>query len=120
MKKILKTATVIGSALPFLAFAQTTFRSILGTIGNLINTLIPILIAAALAWFIYGVIKFITSKDGDGKKEARGIVINGIIGLFIIVSVWGLIGVIQTSFGVGTGGNLDSSQIPGVNLNNSF
>ena len=114
MKNLVKGAAVAGSVLPFLALAQTTAGSILGVIGGFINALIPILIAAALAYFIYGVIKFIMASDADKKKDARGIVINGIIGLFVIVSVWGLVGVIQSTFGVGTGATLDSSQIPGV------
>lgn len=117
MKHLLKFGTLALATMPLLASAQTTFGTILGTIGNLINTIIPILIAAALAYFIYGVIKFVIASDSDEKGKARGIVINGIIGLFVILSVYGLIGVIQSSFGIGTGGTLDSSQIPGVQLN---
>lgn len=117
MKHLFKAGTLAAATMPFLAFAQTTFGTILATIGNLINTLIPILIAAALAYFIYGVIKFVIAKDADEKGGARTIVIQGIIGLFVILSVFGLIGVIQSSFGIGTGGTLDSSQIPGVQLN---
>lgn len=116
MKHLLKVGTLAAATMPFLAFAQTTFNTILGTIGSLINTLIPILIAAALAYFIYGVIKFVIAKDADDKGAARTIVIQGIIGLFVILSVFGLIGVIQSSFGIGTGGTLDSSQMPGVQL----
>lgn len=117
MKHLLKAGTLAAATMPFLAFAQTTFSTILGTIGNLINTLIPILIAAALAYFIYGVIKFVISKDADDKGAARTIVIQGIIGLFVILSVFGLIGVIQSSFGIGTGGQLNDSMIPSVQLN---
>ena len=116
MKHLLKAGTLAVVTMPFLASAQTTFSTILGTIGNLINTIIPILIAGALAWFIYGVIKFMITNDSDEKGKARTIIIQGIIGLFVILSVFGLIGVIQSSFGIGTGGTLDSSQIPGVQL----
>ena len=118
MKNTFK-ALVFGAAFAgsFNAFAQTTFSTILGTIGGLINQIIPILIAGALAYFIYGVIKFVISSDADDKEAARKVVVQGVIGLFVIVSVWGLVGVVQSTFGVGTGSSLNSSQIPGVQLN---
>lgn len=117
MKKLFKGALFVSATTGALAAsAQTTFGSILGTVGGLINTIIPILIAAGLAYFIYGVVKFIMSKDGDEKGTARKIMINGVIGLFVIVSVWGLIGVIQSTFGIGAGGTLNQSQIPGIQL----
>lgn len=116
MKNIFK-ALVFGAIIaPTLANAQTTFTTILGTIGGLINQIIPILIAGALAYFIYGVIKFVISSDADDKEAARKVVVQGVIGLFVIVSVWGLVGVVQQTFGIGTGSSLNSSQIPGVNL----
>lgn len=110
---------IVGGAIfltPFLAFAQTTFGTILGTIGGFINALIPILIAAGLAFFIYGVVRYVIAKDGDDKKKATGIIINGIIGLFVILSIWGLVGVIQSTFGIGTGATLNQAQMPGVCL----
>lgn len=121
MKKIVKNAAFVGllaatAAVPSMAAAQTTFGTILGTIGGLINTIIPILIAGALAYFIYGVIKFITASDGDAKGDARKVVIQGVIGLFIIMSVWGLVGVIQATFGVGSGGNA-ATNAPSFDVN---
>ena len=100
-----------------IAFAQTNFGTILATIGGLINQIIPILIAGALAYFIYGVVRFVISSDSDDKEAARRVVVQGVIGLFVIVSVWGLVGVVQSTFGIGTGSTLNQSQIPGVQLN---
>ena len=117
MKHLLKSTALLAVLAPFAASAQTDFSSILGVIGGLVNTIIPILIAAAIAYFIYGVVRFVIASDADDKGKARSIVIQGIIGLFVIVSVWGLVGVIQNSFGLGTGGSLSGDQIPGVQLN---
>jgi hypothetical protein len=117
MKNTFK-ALVFGTAVAgsFQAVAQTSAGTILLTIGGLINQIIPILIAGALAYFIYGVIKFVISTDSDDKESARKVVVQGIIGLFVIVSVWGLVGVVQTTFGIGTGGSLNQNQLPGVLL----
>jgi len=113
MKKFV-TGSLLAAA-PLLAFAQgTSAFTILGVINQIMRIILPMLILAALIYFIYGVVQFVISKDADDKAKAREIVIRGIIGLFVIVSVWGLIGIIQTTFGVGGGGTLDSSLIPNV------
>jgi len=117
MKTLLKSTALLAVVAPIAAFAQTSFGSILGTIGGLINTIIPILIAGAIAYFIYGVIKFVIAEDADDKGKARSVVIQGIIGLFVIVSMWGLVGVVQNTFGIGVSGELGRDQIPGVQLN---
>ena len=92
---------------PVLAFAQTaasgpgTFGYILQTIGGYINILIPLAIAFAVFEFIRGVIKYITSGgEAKGREEARNTIIYGVIGLFAIVSVWGLVRLISKSAGL--------------------
>jgi len=114
MKKIITGAFL--AFVPVLAMAQTTIFSILGVVKNFLDIAIPILITAALAYFIFGIIKYVVAADADDKAKARDIVVRGILGLFIIVSVWGLIGIIQSTFGVGAGGSLNREQIPGVSF----
>ena len=114
MKKIITGAALSAFALPIIAFAQTTIFSIMGVVSNVLNILIPILITAALVYFIWGVISYVIAKDADDKEKARSVVTRGILGLFIVVSVWGLIGIIQSTFGIGAGGQLTGEQIPGV------
>lgn len=109
----------IGTALtlPGLAFAQgANAFSILGTIGNIMQILIPLLITAALLVFIYGVVRYVISKDEEGTSKAKSIIFRGLIGLFVILSIWGLVGVIQSTFGIGAGGDLDSNNIPGISF----
>lgn len=111
MKKLSMTLmSVFAFFAPVFAFAQiqqqtgATAGSILGTINNLLNWLIPILITLAIVYFIWGVIRYVFSKEDDDKKAARSIMINGLIGLFVILSVWGLIAVIGNTFGISQGG----------------
>lgn len=114
MKKFITGAALSALALPMIAMAQTTLFSILAVIRNVMDILIPLLITGALIFFIYGVIQYITAKDGDAKEKGRKVLVQGVLGLFIIVSVWGLIGIIQSTFGVGAGGVLTQEQLPGV------
>lgn len=97
---------------PGLAFAADV-ESILSEISSIINLIIPLLIAIALIVFIVGVIKYITAgADEEKRKEARNTIIYGVIGLFAIVAVWGLVGVISSTFGIDTGGSIDIPQLP--------
>lgn len=62
----------------------------------------PLLISISVIVFIVGVIRFIASGDDSGKREeGRNFILYGLVGLFVIVSVWGLVGVLQGTFGLG-------------------
>ena len=117
LKKFIASLGFVAGFLPVLVLAQVstapgTLGGVLSTIGNLLNFLIPILIAAAVVYFIWGVISYVTAKDEEKQKESRKVMISGIIGLFVIVSIWGIIGLLTRTFGIGTGGG--PSGIPQV------
>jgi hypothetical protein len=97
MKKLALSTALF--ALPMVAFAQTP-TNLLGLInlaGTVLNALIPILIAVALIAFFWGLVVYIW-KHGE---EGRQIMVAGIVGLFIMVSIWGIIRLVQNTLGVG-------------------
>lgn len=112
---------IIGLSLfaPFLAFAATApdASTIIGKVGTLINQIAPILFALAFIWFLWNIVKYIEAGGGDAKARdlARDNIIYAIVLLFVMVSVWGLIGVIQTTFGV-NGGTAPAIQPPAVTI----
>jgi len=112
MKKLF-TGTILAAA-PLVMFAQANAFSILGTIRDIVQFIIPILITGALAYFIYGIILYVIAKDADEKGKATGVVTRGIIGFFVILSIWGLVAIIQSTFGIGSGGTVGPDNIPGV------
>lgn len=73
---------------------------VLARIQQLLNTVMPILIAIAVVWFIWGVISYVISGDEDKKSEARDHIIKGLIGLFIILSFWGIVALINNTLGI--------------------
>lgn len=98
-------------AVPGFAFAQTV-GSILGTVQRIFDALIPLLITLAVIYFFWGVAQYILKSDNEeGRREARNIMLYGLIALFVIVGVWGLVGVIAETFGVQTGGSADIPSI---------
>lgn len=105
MKKLL-TASSLFFALPLLALAQTppavgTLEQIVQGIGRIVETLIPILLALALVVFFWGLIRYIfVDKGGEGANKAKGLMLWGLIALFVMVSVMGIIRLAQQTLGV--------------------
>ncbi len=109
MKKIFSIGAVL-AGFPMFAFAGDAF-SVLTVVNQILATIIPILITFAVVWFIWGVIQYTISSDEEAKKGARNKIIQGLIGLFIIVAFWGIIRLITNTFGVGPE-QLNQSAIP--------
>ena len=100
---------------PMVAMAQTDAADIVDTIGGLITSITPIIVALALLYFFWGLAKYVLSAgDEDKKTEGRNVMIWGIIALFVMVSVWGLVQVVASTLGVSTGDS--SGNIPSVEL----
>jgi len=91
---------------PFLALAEAVtgplgqFKTLVANIGIVISSLVPILIALAVAWFIWNVIRYTIAADESKKSEAKSQMIWGIIALAVIVSMWGLVAWLQNLFGI--------------------
>ena len=87
-------------ALPGAAAAQN-FLQTLSVINTAINALIPILISLAIVLFFWGVIRYIVNLGDEGKRqEAIQLMIWGVIAIFVMVSIWGLIRLLQGTFQV--------------------
>ena len=79
---------------------NTTLATILCKLSVLINTVIPILITLGVVYFVWGVISYVVAGDDEAKTKGRDKMIYGLIGLLVIVSVWGLVNVLKRSFGI--------------------
>jgi len=102
MKKFLTTVSIY--LLPFIVFAQANVDTLLGRISVWINDALPILMSLAVLLFVWGVVVYIFNAGNEEKrKQARGYMIWGVIGLFVIVSVWGLVSFIGSSTGINQG-----------------
>ena len=114
MKKAYRLMPVLAMATPMVAFAAT-LMDILNTVRGLINAIVPLLMVLAVAVFLWGIVKYITAGGNTEKeKEARGYVIYGLIGIFVLVSFWGIIQIFATTLGVQTGGTLPTVDVSGL------
>lgn len=117
----MKKSVFIGAlslALPLTAAAQVSnLEDVFQFINNLINTLLPLIIAAAVVYFIYGIARYVMAGDEDAKSAAKDKIIYGVIGLFVMVSVWGLVNILTNTFFGGTVQGVPSgvdTQIPDI------
>jgi len=120
MKKILQLSGFVGGLLaPFsFVFAQNSnpINNILITAIDIVQTILQLLIVVAIAYFIYGIVKYVIAKGAEDKEEGKKHLTNGLIGLFVIVSFWGIISLVTGTFGVFNqpGGAIDNLGVPCV------
>ena len=67
----------------------------------ILNPLIFLMFGLAGVYFIYGIVKYLSLEAGDkSRKEAQDSIIWGIVGMVIMISVYGLIKFILATFGI--------------------
>ncbi len=125
MKKIV-TSTILAVSSIASAFAQYTavvpsvttvndsaIGQFLGLITKITNALIPIAVSLAVLAFFWYLIKFIWYGKEDAESKKVGLAGMGwsVVALFVMVSIWGLVGFLGSITGVGQGGKVP---IPGV------
>ncbi|HEX8947282.1 MAG TPA: hypothetical protein VF829_03665 [Candidatus Paceibacterota bacterium] len=120
MKKTLTALTTLATfSLPLLAAAQTVVTNLSqagGFVINIINgVLVPVLFAIAFIVFIWGAFKafILGANDNDAKEKGKNLMLWGLIGFFVMVSVWGLVNILTGSVGLNNSVTLPNS---GVNI----
>ncbi len=110
MKKYIIISATAVLLIPFLTLAAQSMNNI-SDVGNFIINIIngifvPVLIAVAFIVFIYGIATAFIFNAGDEekRKEGKNIMGYGLIGFFIMLSVWGLIFILTNSVGLNNSG----------------
>lgn len=88
---------------PFFAHADT-LRDVVIKIGDIIQLIIPLMVAIALIAFFWGLVKYLFAQGNeDSKTDGKKIMLWGIVALFVMVSIWGIIRVIADTFNIQQG-----------------
>ncbi len=118
MKNFFKNKRIISTLLflfPVLVNADTTlgaggvaqphnFKDIICTIAKFALSFIPYLIIIAAGSFLMGLVGYISSGDNEEKRvEGTKLMTYGVIGFFFMVSVWGILNIFTSSFGISVG-----------------
>ncbi|MEK7068812.1 MAG: hypothetical protein AAB947_00350 [Patescibacteria group bacterium] len=100
---ITSALSVIGIFSPVVASAATITDTLV-FISGFLNSLIGLFITLAIVVFFWGLIKYLWSMGSEDAHEGLKIMFWGIIAIFVMVSIWGIIGLLQNTFKVGSDG----------------
>ncbi|MDO8569178.1 MAG: hypothetical protein Q7R89_00070 [bacterium] len=98
MKKYINIFIIALLFVPVAVSAQFTgAKGLIEAFGDLINPLIAVLVGMALVVFFWGLARFIFRVGGDEKAVEGGkkLMIWGLLALFVMLSVWGIISFMQ-------------------------
>ena len=74
---------------------------IIGAFGQLVGTLVPILITLALVVFFWGLVRYLWWGTSEPRiDEAKTLMKWGLITLFLMVSIWGIIALMQKALDI--------------------
>ena len=110
----LKIIAITTAVLPISAFAYSEgFKGLVERIADQIGILPNFIIGLAIIYFLWNVFQYIQA-GGDPKKaeEAGKMITYSLIAIFVMVSVWGLVRVVQNTFDIRNNGVITAPQIP--------
>jgi len=81
------------------AVDMTQFSNVVGPIiSTIVNPIIWLMFAVATVVFVYGVLQMvIKGNDPEARKTSQSSILYGIIGMFIMLSAWGIIYLISNT-----------------------
>lgn len=127
MKKLLSLTALLA---PSAALAQTQVitdaNSLTQKLIGLGNIAIYLLISLAILYIIWNIVQFLIkgSDDETARSKARGGILWGIVGLAVILSIWGLVNILTNTFRTtptnqpipSLGNGLNNNNIPGAGV----
>ncbi len=90
-----------------------TYAGIVNNILEIVKNLTGLGAAVALFYFLLGIVKYLTHSDSAAKRtESVQTITYGLVALFVLIAVWGLVLLIQQSL-LPAGGGLNIPQFQG-------
>ncbi len=79
----------------------TNFSELVNIFIDLMRAAIPVISGLALLVFLWGLVKFISRLGGDEKAvtEGKKLMVWGLIALFVMISVWGILRFFYSALG---------------------
>ena len=120
MKKALALTSVALTAFAVPLVSLAAINNIADTGSFIINTinnvLVPVLFAIAFIVFLFGAFKtfIIGANSEETKEDGKNLMLWGLIGFFVMVSVWGLVNILTGSVTFGNNTNVTQPGAGGV------
>lgn len=114
---VISISTLILISLPQIAYGQDEEGGISGLVSaatDIVDQLIPLVASLTLLAFFWGLAKYIfNAGDEQAREQGKRVMIGGIIALFLIASVGGIVQFIADAFDLETGQGITP---PTINL----
>lgn len=83
---------------------------------TVVSRLVPLLIGLAVLAFFWFLVEYIWKGKDDPEEYTKGRagMFYSVVAIFVMVSIWGIIGLIGSIFGVGQGGDIHGFRLPGT------
>jgi len=118
MKKALLALAVF--SLPLVSFAAISNLSDAGNfvISTINNILVPVLFAVAFIVFIWGAfdVFILGAQSEEVKTRGKNLMLWGLIGFFVMLSVWGLVNILTGTISFGNGNGPTNLPTSGSNV----
>ena len=82
---------------PLFVLGADNVLGLISEIKTILNAIVPLIGSLAVIYFLWSTAQYIL-KEGDAKNEARSHMIWGIVILFVMISVWGLVAILTNTF----------------------
>jgi len=117
------TAVLAAALLPLAARAQALSQinnanDLFTRLAGLGNMFVYGLVALAVIFIVWQAVVYLARPGAEDKAKAGVNILWGIVGLFIIVSIWGLVNILVNSFSTGNSGKVNIPNVDFINNNN--
>ena len=116
LARINSAELLISLLLPAIVSAAT-LTDTLNFFITFFNGVIGLFITLAIVVFFWGLIKYLAKMGTEDSHEGLRIMFWGVIAIFVMVSIWGIVRLLQSTFKVGNNEPPPSIQGPKTNLN---
>lgn len=100
IQKIIPIIAIYAYALPEIGYAQAvgTFEQLVQKIYSIVSSFVPIIVSLTIVVFLWGIFQLVKSNSEDSRADAIKIITFGVVALFVMVSVWGLVAILSNTF----------------------
>jgi len=76
-----------------------TLKTVVDTrIIPLLDAAVGFLVSLAVVAFVLGLVRYLYSAGDNKKSEARQMMVWGVVAMFVMISVWGIVRIIHVTF----------------------
>lgn len=107
-----RSILIVAVLLPISAHAASV-GDLIDATTELFMSFIPILLSLAVLAFFWGLVKFINHADDEkAVEEGKMMMVWGMIAIFVMVALWGILGWLQQETGLD--GYVDLGTLPAI------